>query len=62
MMLTRAREQTRRPDGYWYGTPQDEPSVPVKGSNPFISVSWLSKLMAWEKQCEWASRFCSHYV
>jgi len=31
-------------------------------SNPFIWVSWLSKLMAGEKQCEWASWFRSHYV
>lgn len=41
---------------------QDEPSAPVARSNPFIWVSWLSKLMAGEKQCEWASWFRSHYI
>jgi len=30
--------------------------------NPFIWVSWLSKLMAGEKQCEWATWFRSHYI
>jgi len=30
--------------------------------NPFIWVTWLSKLMAGEKQCEWASWFRSHYI
>jgi len=34
----------------------------VKRSNPFIWVSWLSKIMAGEKQCEWACWFRSHYV
>lgn len=37
-------------------------STPSERSNPFIWVSWLSKLMAGEKQCEWASWFRSHYV
>jgi len=30
-------------------------------SNPFIWISWLSKLMAGEKQCQWACWFRSHY-
>jgi len=34
----------------------------VKRSSPFIWVSWLSKLMAGEKQCEWACWFRSHYI
>ncbi len=38
------------------------PSTPSERSNPFIWVSWLSKLMAGEKQCEWASWFRSHYI
>lgn len=38
------------------------PSTGVERPNPFIWVSWLSKLMAGEKQCEWASWFRSHYV
>jgi len=38
------------------------PSTPTERSNPFIWVSWLSKLMAGEKQCQWASWFRSHYV
>jgi len=47
--------------------PSELDSVPnqssfVERSNPFIWVSWLSKLMAGEKQCEWASWFRSHYV
>jgi len=29
--------------------------------NPFIWVTWLTKLMAGENQCEWASWFRSHY-
>jgi hypothetical protein len=36
--------------------------TPTERSNPFIWVSWLSKVMAGEKQCEWASWFRSHYV
>jgi hypothetical protein len=39
-----------------------DPVAPVERSNPFIWVSWLSKLMAGEKQCEWACWFRSHYV
>jgi hypothetical protein len=38
------------------------PGSPTERSNPFIWVSWLSKLMAGEKQCEWASWFRSHYI
>ena len=38
------------------------PRSSVKRSNPFLWVSWLSKVMAGEKQCEWASWFRSHYV
>jgi len=34
----------------------------AKRSNPFTWVSWLSKLMAGEKQCEWACWFRSHYI
>jgi hypothetical protein len=34
----------------------------VKRPNPFIWVTWLSKIMAGEKQCEWASWFRSHYI
>jgi hypothetical protein len=34
----------------------------IERSNPFIWVSWISKLMAGEKQCEWASWFRSHYI
>jgi hypothetical protein len=38
------------------------PGSSIERSNPFLWVSWLSKLMAGEKQCEWASWFRSHYV
>ncbi len=38
------------------------PSPPSKRSSPFIWVTWLSKLMAGEKQCEWACWFRSHYI
>jgi len=38
------------------------PGTPSERSNPFIWVSWLSKLMAGEKQCEWASWFRSHFI
>jgi len=43
------------------GSSRNVPSA-VKRSNPFIWVSWLSKLMAGEKQCEWACWFRSHYI
>ena len=38
------------------------PGTSVERPNSFIWVSWLSKLMAGEKQCEWASWFRSHYI
>jgi hypothetical protein len=31
-------------------------------SKSFIWVTWLTKLMAGEKQCEWATWFRSHYI
>jgi len=43
------------------GSVQNPPPA-VERSNPFIWVSWLSKLMAGEKQCEWASWFRAHYI
>lgn len=33
----------------------------VERSCPYIWVTWLTKLMAGENQCEWASWFRSHY-
>jgi hypothetical protein len=42
--------------------PSRNPVTSTERSNPFIWVSWLTKLMAGEKQCEWASWFRSHYV
>jgi hypothetical protein len=42
--------------------PTENPVSFVERSNPFIWVSWISKLMAGEKQCEWASWFRSHYI
>ena len=33
----------------------------LERSNPFLWVTWLSKLMAGERQCQWASWFRSHY-
>jgi len=33
----------------------------VERANPFIWVTWLTKLMAGESQCQWASWFRSHY-
>lgn len=33
----------------------------VRRSDPFVWVSWISKLMAGEHQCQWASWFRSHY-
>jgi hypothetical protein len=38
------------------------PACPVDRSKPFIWISWLSKVMAGEKQCEWAPWFRSHYI
>jgi len=44
-------------------SPYAEPSATsVPRSNPFLWITWLSKLMAGEKHCEWASWFRSHYV
>lgn len=40
----------------------ENPASATKRSNPFVWVSWLSKLMAGEKQCEWACWFRSHYI
>ncbi len=37
------------------------PLTNAKRTNPFIWISWLSKLMAGEKQCQWACWFRSHY-
>jgi hypothetical protein len=37
------------------------PRADAERSNPFIWISWLSKLMAGEKQCQWACWFRSHY-
>jgi hypothetical protein len=37
------------------------PVSATERSNPFIWVSWLSKAMAGEKQCEWACWLRSHY-
>jgi hypothetical protein len=42
--------------------PVENPSPLGQRPNPFIWVSWISKLMAGEKQCQWASWFRSHYV
>jgi hypothetical protein len=39
-----------------------KPGTGTERSNPFIWVSWLSKFMAGEKQCEWAPWFRSHYT
>ena len=33
----------------------------VERSCPYIGVTWLTKLMAGESQCEWASWFRAHY-
>lgn len=33
----------------------------VERSGPYIWVTWLTKLMAGENQCEWASWFRAHY-
>ena len=38
------------------------PVSATERSHPFVWVSWLSKLMAGEKQCEWACWFRSHYI
>ena len=38
------------------------PGCSVERANPFLWVSWISKVMAGEKQCEWASWFRSHYI
>jgi len=44
-------------------SPHTEPSGPsIQRPNPFIWITWLSKLMAGEKQCEWASWFRCHYT
>jgi len=37
------------------------PAATAARSNPFVWVSWLSKLMTGEKQCEWATWFRAHY-
>jgi hypothetical protein len=42
--------------------PVENPDLVCQRPNPFIWASWISKLMAGEKQCQWASWFRSHYV
>jgi hypothetical protein len=37
------------------------PTANTPRLNPFVWISWLSKLMAGEKQCEWATWFRAHY-
>ncbi len=49
-------------DSIFRAHPAPSPGSASQRSNPFIWVSWLSKHMAGEKQCEWASWFRSHYV
>jgi len=44
------------------GDSSQTPGSATKRSEPFIWVSWLTKVMAGEKQCEWASWFRSHYI
>jgi hypothetical protein len=47
-----------------WGLPSAQKQGPLTNaerSNPFIWISWLSKLMAGEKQCQWACWFRSHY-
>ena len=46
--------------GIMMNTNQDLPSNPRK-PNPFIWVTWLSRLMAGERHCQWASWFRCHY-
>jgi hypothetical protein len=47
-------------------TPKPTTSVnqvcPGKRSKPFMWVTWISKLMVGEKQCEWATWFRSHFI
>ena len=46
------------------GPPWADPRSPLTNaqrSHPFLWISWLSKLMAGEKQCQWACWFRSHY-
>ena len=50
--------ESRRSGSLFHGTAGSA----VKRPNPFLWVTWLSKIMAGEKQCEWASWFRSHYV
>jgi len=51
----------QRPPGQRHAA-RDRDSCPnLERPNPFIWISWLSKLMAGEKQCQWACWFRSHY-
>ena len=65
--MNREKTPPPEPEHRTESPPPRPGSIPDSGSalerpHPFIWVSWLSKLMAGEKQCEWASWFRSHYA
>ena len=51
----------QRPPGQRQASRDRDSSPNLERPNPFLWISWLSKLMAGEKQCQWACWFRSHY-
>jgi len=51
----------QRPSSELQASGNQDSATNSKRSNPFVWVTWLSKLMAGERQCQWASWFRSHY-
>lgn len=52
----------QRPSSELQASGHRDSSTNFERTNPFAWVTWLSKLMAGEKQCEWACWFRSHYI
>jgi hypothetical protein len=54
-------QEPRRGSLEQHSAENPDPLTNAERSSPFIWISWLSKLMAGEKQCQWACWFRSHY-
>jgi len=57
----RTEYEALRPSSELEPSGDRDPSTNRERPNPFVWVTWLTKLMAGERQCQWASWFRSHY-
>jgi hypothetical protein len=58
---TKVLHGPQRPSAELEPSGDRDPSTNRERHNPFIWVTWLSKVMAGERQCQWTSWFRSHY-